>query len=138
MSKNIIIVLLLSFAFNLHAIEMIETDRVCANYPESEQCAKLSEQARAFCADNMEDPRCVNMHYLQKSFCTKQPDLSYCPEYQAKMGEHCADDQGKALCMVEKIHAACEGDRNSDSCINAKKKAKELFCENHPGSIPCL
>jgi hypothetical protein len=48
MSK-IIVVLLLSFAFKLHATEMMETDRVCANYPDSEQCVNLSEQARAFC-----------------------------------------------------------------------------------------
>ena len=138
MYKNIILLILLGLAFKLHAIEMIETDRVCANYPNSEQCAKLSEQARAFCKDNIEDPRCVNMHYLQKSFCTKQPDLSYCPEYQDKVAQHCADGQGKVLCMVEKIHAACAGDKNSDDCISTKKKAKDLFCENHPGSIPCL
>ena len=139
MSKYIIsISIFLGLVADVCAIEMIETDRVCSNYPNSEQCAKLSEQARAYCKDNMEDPRCVNMHYLQKSICTKQPGLPYCPEYNDNVSQHCSSGEGKALCMVEKIHAACEQDRASDECISAKKSAKKVFCENHPNSIPCL
>ena len=141
MYKLILIVLLLGISVDLYALggfEMINTNRVCANYPHSEQCAKLSEQARDYCKDNVGDPRCTRMHFLQKSFCTKNTDAVFCPEYMDKVGQYCKDEPNNEACLAEKVHAACEGDPNSENCANVKESAKQTFCKENPHSVPCL
>ncbi|MEM8843848.1 MAG: hypothetical protein AAGB35_02285 [Pseudomonadota bacterium] len=124
--------------FAAGGIEMIETERVCANYPDSIQCERLAEQARAYCSDNMVDRACINLHYLQKSVCTKNPDDSYCPHYQSKVSQYCKDSSDTGICLVEKVHLACQDNPDSEKCINTKENAKDTFCKNHPQSIPCL
>jgi hypothetical protein len=56
----------------------------------------------------------------------------------ANIDLHCVDSQGKAISMLEMIHAVFAVNGDSDEYIGAKEEARPLFYDNYPNSIPCL
>ena len=141
MRKTLLVILLLSICTSVYAaggIEMIETRRVCESYPNSEQCAKLSEQARSYCSGNLSDPRCVRLHYLQKSRCDVQPDLQFCQEYRDKVGQYCGDNPDAETCLNDKVYNVCIENPLSEKCSQAKAEANKKYCEKNQNTVPCF